>query len=305
MAKSHDHHGQTEWRGLKPTPPAQFAQWPFYYASLQCNWVYWYCDLEAARPLVETQGGSATGLRVARFPVEEGKHSVDKAVVLLNFQRYTAHYDNALGTTNEVEFNVVAYAANRSPAVPYMPLETWLNGKDQTKTLGHLRLHVAADNRIAVKAGRAVFGEPKFYGEFNYVVPTLNAAPSRRWNVQLTNPENADQFVYDMKADFEGVDFAPTNCTPIPEFACGLGRTVMTRWTIMGQFRTAMLDGKGDAKRVKLKIGENDFAMTKDMRALLGDKQKPAAAQTFTSLPACAEPEGFYIDALDGGAAYG
>lgn len=315
MAKSESHQatgghdGQTDWTGLKPTPPAGFAHWPFYYASLQCNWVYWYVDIETARPFVEAQGGQPTGLRVARFPVEERGKTVDKAVVLLNFQRYTAHYDNALGTTNEVEFNVVAYAANRSPGVPYMPLETWLGGKDQTKTLGHLRLHVAADNKIAVQAGREVFGEPKFYGEFNYSAPTLNAAPSRDWKVQLVNPEKAEEYVYDMDADFAGLAFDPTNCTPIPEFACGLGRTVMTRWTIMGQFMTAMLEKKADAKddgaRVSLKIGGNDFVMTRDMRALLGDAGPPAAAQTFTSLPACAEPEGFYIDAADRGDAYG
>lgn len=309
MAKSasHEasHRGQTEWTGLKPTPPAQFSQWPFYYASLQCNWVYWYADIETATPYVEAQNGEPTGLKVARFPVKEGKKTVDRAVVLLNFQRYTAHYDNALGTTNEVEFNVVAYPANRSPGVPYMPLEAWLGGKDQTKTLGHLRLHVAADNKIAVAAGRAVFGEPKFFGQFNYKAPTLNAAPSRDWKVQLLNPKDDNDFVYDMRADFEGLEFNPTNCTPIPEFACGLGRTVMTRWTIMGQFQTAMLDDKKDAKRVKLKVGANDFVMTKDVAALIGEKNRAVAAQTFASAPACAEPEGFYIDAMDRGDAYG
>lgn len=297
MAGTASHHGQTEWTGLKPKPPADFAEWPFYYASLQCNWVYWYTDIETARPYVEGPVGAPTGLRVARFPVKTGRKTVDKAVVLLNFQRYTAHYDNALGTTNEVEFNVIAYPANRSPAVPYMPLADFLRGKDQTKTLGHLRLHVAADNAIAVKAGREVFGEPKFLGDFVYQAPTLNAAPSREWKVRLIDPADKDKSVYDMKADFDGLAFWPTNCTPIPEFALGLGRTVMTRWTIMGQFLTAMLDSAEDRKRVKLKIGANDFVMTKDMRALIGEKNPAVAAQSFTSLPACAEPEGFYIDA--------
>lgn len=305
MAKREDQFGQTPWEGLKPTPPADFAQWPFYYASLQCNWVYWYADLDVARGFVEDSGGKPTGLRAARFPVAQGKKTVDKAVVLLNFQRYTAHYTNALGTTNEVEFNVVAYPENRAPGVPYMPLERFLNGKDQTKTLGHLRLHVAADNAIAVKAGREVFGEPKFVGQFVYEAPTLNGPPSADWKVRLVNPENADEFVYDMDADFAGLPFWPTNCTPIPEFALGLGRTVMTRWTIMGQFMTAMLEEKEDQKRVKLKIGANDFSMTEDMRALIGEKNRAVAAQSFTSLPACAEPEGFYVDAMDRNGLYG
>jgi len=297
--------GQTPWEGLKPTPPASFAQWPFYYASLQCNWVYWYADLDVARGYVEDSGGSPTGLRVARFPVASGKDTVDKALVLLNFQRYTAHYDTGLGTTNEVEFNIVAYPENRAPGVPYMPLDKFLTGKDQTKTLGHLRVHVAADNAIAVKAGRAVFGEPKFFGQFVYQAPTLNASPSGQWNVRLVNPENKDEHVYDMKADFADLPFWPANCTPIPEFALGLGRTVMTRWTIMGQFMTAMLDDPQDRARVSLDIGTNDFAMTTDMRALIGDGNSAVAAQSFSSLPACVEPEGFYIDTRDLGDTHG
>lgn len=303
MAK--DKNGQTPWEGLKPTPPENFAQWPFYYASLQCNWVYWYADLDVARGFVEDTGGAPTGLRVARFPVAEGTKIVDKALVLLNFQRYTAHYADALGTTNEVEFNVVAYPENRAPGVPYMPLQQFLNGKDQTKTLGHLRLHVAADNAIAVKAGRAVFGEPKFLGQFVYQAPTLNASPSADWKVRLVNPENPDEYVYDMEADFAGLPFWPTNCTPIPEFALGLGRTVMTRWTIMGQFMTAMLDDPDDRARVTLKIGANDFAMAADMRALIGEQTQAVAAQSFSSLPACVEPEGFYLDTVDQGDGHG
>ncbi len=298
-------HGQTPWQGLKPKPPAQFSQWPFYYASLQCNWVYWYVDPETARPYVEQANGNPTGLRVALFPVEEHGITVDKAVVLLNFQRYTAHYTNALGTTNEVEFNVIAYPANRSPGVPYMPLKDFLDGKDQTKTLGHLRLHVAADNEVAVEAGRAVFGEPKFFGQFVYDVPTLNGPPNCDWKVRLVNPENGNEFVYDMHAALAGLEFWPTNCTPIPEFATGLGRTVWTRWTIAGQFQTAMLDRDQDRQRVSLRIGDNDFVMSRDLRALIGDHNPAVAAQTFVSLPACIEPEGFYVDGIDREDAYG
>jgi hypothetical protein len=38
--------------------------------------------------------------------------------------------------------------------------------------------------------------------------------------------------------------------------------------------------------------------MTKDMRALFSDMQ-PAAVQIFESPPACIEPRGFYMDAID------
>ena len=299
--------GQTPVTGVMPKLPKKFSTFPFYYASLQCQWVYWYTTVEAAEPFVD-----GTGLAVARFPVDAGGGKTeDRAVILLNFQRYTAHYDTGLGVTNEVEFNLIAYPMNRSPGVPYLPLEQYLLGRDQTKTLGHLRLHVAADAPIAVEAGREVFGEPKFVGNFNYKVPSLNAAPldesgfevSHKWDIELIDPDNRDDFVYRLNADFTRFPWITTNCTPIPEFATGLGRTVWTHWTIMGVFNTCMLD-EDMQKRVALTIGENDFAMTRDMRALFTDK-RAAAAQIFESAPACIEPRGFYVDAIDRDDRYG
>ncbi len=288
---------QTPATGVMPKLPEPFDVFPFYYASLQCQWVYWYTTPEAAEPFVK-----GTGLCVARFPDKDGN---DRAVILLNFQRYTSHYDNALGTTNEVEFNLLAYPANRVPGVPKMSLVDYLHGRDQTKTIGHLRLHVAADNKVAVAAGRAVFGEPKFYGTFNYKVPTLNAKPlgerllqSEKWRIELVNPDDTEDFVYRLDADFAGYRWTPTNCTPIPEFATGLGRTVWTHWTIVGVFQTAILSPE-EAAGVSLKIGENDFSMTQDMRVLFADAT-PVAAQVFESPPACIEPRGFYVDAIEG-----
>lgn len=297
---------QTPITGVMPMLPKLYDTFPFMYASLQCQWMYWYTTIEAAEPFVK-----GTGLCVAQFPVDVGNGKTEKrAVILLNFQRYTAHYDNSLGTTNEVEFNLLAYPANRSPGVPEMQLWEYLHGRDQTKTVGHLRLHVAADNKVAVTAGRQVFGEPKFYGVFNYVVPALNAkmtdsvSPSvpptqkHKWHIDLINPDDPETLVYSLKSDFKGYEWTKTNCTPIPEFATGLGRTVWTRWTIAGLFDTIMLSKK-QADKISLKIGDNDFAMTRDMRALFTD-MKPVAAQIFESPPACIEPRGFYVDAIDG-----
>lgn len=288
---------QTPATGVMPKLPDEFDAFPFYYASLQCQWVYWYIAPEIAEAFVK-----GTGLCVARFPHADGR---ERAVILLNFQRYTAHYDNALGTVNEVEFNLLAYPANRVPGVPQMSLVEYLHGHDQTKTIGHLRLHVAADNKVAVKAGREVFGEPKFFASFNYKVPALNAKPegdppvqSQTWRIELVDPKNPEDFVYRLSTDFTGYRWTPTNCTPIPEFATGLGRTVWTRWTIVGLFQTAMLT-PAQAKAVRLEIGGNEFAMTRDMRTLFGGAE-PAAAQVFDSPPACIEPRGFYVDAIDG-----
>ena len=295
---------QTDVTGVMPKLPKQFDTFPFYYASLQCQWMYWYTSIERAKPFVE-----GTGLCVAEFPDENGEN---KAVILLNFQRYTAHYDNSLGFVNEVEFNLLAYPSNRVPGVPKMTLAEYLYGRDQTKTIGHLRVHVAADNAVAVKAGRQAFGEPKFLGNFNYKVPSLNAKMKgdppispKKWWIQLVNPDDPQTIVYDLKADLgklKGDHWTATDYTPIPEFATGLGRTVWTRWTIAGLFDTAVLstkEGKRVAKTFKLKIGDNDFPMTRDMRRLFTD-MTPVAVQVFESPPACYEPRGFYVDAIDG-----
>ncbi|MGI9319108.1 MAG: hypothetical protein ACR2QW_17405 [bacterium] len=294
---------QTPLTGVMPKLPDVYDTFPFMYASLQCQWMYWYTTIEAAEPFVK-----GTGLCVAQFPVDVGKDKIEpRAVILLNFQRYTAHYDNSLGTVNEVEFNLLAYPANRSPGVPEMKLWEYLHGRDQTKTVGHLRLHVAADNEVAVAAGREVFGEPKFYGVFNYKVPALNAkmtltdppTQKHKWRIDLINPDDPETLVYSLKSDFKGYEWTKTNCTPIPEFATGLGRTVWTRWTIAGLFDTIMLEPK-QAKKISLTIGDNDFAMTKDMRALFTkENMNPVAAQIFESPPACIEPRGFYVDAID------
>jgi hypothetical protein len=295
---------QTPITGVMPKLPAQFDTFPFAYASLQCQWMYWYTTIEAAEPFVK-----GTGLCVARFPVEIDGEIVDRAVILLNFQRYTAHYDNSLGTVNEVEFNLLAYPANRSPGVPEMPLWEYLYGRDQTKTIGHLRLHVAADNKVAVQAGYEVFGEPKFYAEFRYKVPSLNAKmligpsgvpeQSHTWHIDLVNPDDPETLIYHLEGDFSGYQWNKTNNTPIPEFATKLGRTVWTRWTIMGMFDTVLLSGE-QSESITISFGDNDFIMTRDMRRLFTDRQ-PVAVQIFESQPACLEPRGFYVDALDGG----
>lgn len=292
---------QTPATGVMPKLPKEFSSFPFYYASLQCQWLYWYTTIEAAEPFVQ-----GTGLCVARFPVmnAEGVEE-DRAVLVLNFQRYTSHYNNGLGTTNEVEFNLLAYPSNRSPGVPKMPLWEYLYGNDQTSTIGHLRLHVAADNKVAVAAGRAVFGEPKFYGVFNYDVPSLNAPMTatippkqvQTWQIELVNPDDPDDFIYRVQADFTAYQWNRTDCTPVSEFATGLGRTIWTRWTIIGLFDTAMLTPEA-GRAVRLEIGGNDFPMTRDMRALFTD-MVPVAAQVFESPPACIEPRGFYLDAID------
>jgi hypothetical protein len=74
--------GQLPESGIMPKLPQQFSSFPFYYASLQCQWIYWYTSVEAAEPYVK-----GTGLCVARFPIKNEKgEDEDRAVIVLPCQ---------------------------------------------------------------------------------------------------------------------------------------------------------------------------------------------------------------------------
>jgi hypothetical protein len=262
---------------------------PFYYASLQCLWVFWQTEYRLAQKYVQ-----GTGLQVANFD--------GKAVAVLNFQRYTAELNQLLASVNEVEFNLVVYPANREPNVPMLSLKDWLAGEDQTKTIGHFRLHVAADNQPAVDAGRGAFGEPKFLSTFTYTVPSLNGSPADKWDTQLNdpnqppdpkNPHDPNKYIYRLVGDFTNNSFRPVDPSPIPEFATGLGPTVMTYWDILGDFHHCDL---ADPAPVNLSIGNSKHPMVADLRKLIGANEA-VAVQTFTSRPVCIEPRGSYLEA--------
>jgi hypothetical protein len=241
------------------------------------------------------------------------------AIAMLDFQRYTQHSAAFLGTCNEVELNVVAFPKTRLPDVPAMSFEEWLAGEDQTKTLGHLRLSVAADNPFAVKAGRELFGEPKFCSTFAYDVPCLNDPEVTTWQIQLNYPSpqgGANDFIYALSASTVGLVPYTVNPSPVPEFAVLRGHTVQTMWNLLGASAAWLLTGEL-ASRVTLTLGtprpegfvppgaaapqpgcEGSDALAYEMRLMMGNLftgRSPCAITLFDSAPVCVEPRGFYI----------
>lgn len=150
---------------MPPIPPT--LAMPFYYASLQTHWLYFPVELELARKAL-----SKTACEPFVFS------DLDTAVAVLNFQRYTSTGNSYLGTTVEVEFNILAFPTSQRGRVPTsMTLMKYLYGEDYQKVIGPFRLHVPASSAVAVSAGRALFGEPKFVSLFETAVPSLNNPP--------------------------------------------------------------------------------------------------------------------------------
>lgn len=151
---------------VMPPIPATLSM-PFYYASLQTHWLYFPVDLELARKAL-----SKTECEPYVFS------DLGTAVAVLNFQRYTSTGNSYLGTTVEVEFNIVAFPRiERGRVASSMTLMQYLYGEDHQKVIGPFRLHVPAASPIAVQAGRELFGEPKFMCAFVTAVPSLNNPP--------------------------------------------------------------------------------------------------------------------------------
>lgn len=149
---------------LPPIP--QYLSMPFYYATLQTHWVYVPVSAELAEKAL-----AGTGCEPYIF-------TDHKAVAVINFQRYLSTANSYLGTTNEVEFNLIAYPRSAGDRVASsMTLAQYAYGEDLQKVIGQFRLHVPADNVGAVLAGRDLFGEPKFVSAFATAVPSLNNPP--------------------------------------------------------------------------------------------------------------------------------
>lgn len=180
---------------LPPIP--RYLSMPFYYATLQAHWVYVPVSAELAKKTL-----AGTGCEPYIF-------ADHKAVAVINFQRYLSTANSYLGTTNEVEFNLIAFPRSAGDRVASsMTLAQYAYGEDLQKVIGHFRLHVPADNAAAVLAGRNLFGEPKFVSAFDTAVPSLNSPPpnSPIWReLKDVQPQSPTSWRYTVSTTVEAV----------------------------------------------------------------------------------------------------
>lgn len=260
-------------------PPDPDAGMPFWYASLTTYWVYWQVPIEVLAPHVGDDF----------VPADIG----GTGLVVVNPQLYTSIFNNGQELTTETEFNIVVAPRSAGDRAPHgMPLADYLAGSDQTKLLGNLRLHVACDDKVAVEAGRAVFGEPKFVTTFSYDVPTINAPDQHTWSWRCNDPNHSEQFIFDLQvAELTGTPVA-VNTSPITGYTYLHGRPVGSRWNPLGASMQYDVSEPGD---VVVSYGGSDHPMRLDMQEIIGTR--PASAmQVFASPPVCVESGPYYVD---------
>ena len=257
---------------------------PFFYGTLASVWVFFPAAIDVLARFL-----AGTGLRVA--PIDDG------GLAGLNFQRYLASSDTELESTVEVEFNIVAYPVAREGTVPRLSLAEYVGGADTTKTIGNYRLHVACDDKVAIKYGKLFFGEPKFLATFKYNVPDLNAPDTTTWTVRCTEPARPRGEVFALRiADLGGRSAVPANGSEIVQYSVLNGRPVCSRWNIFGAARTVLL-GRTGPSPVSLSLSPRSrHPMTADMRAILGRSPRAAAVQTYVSPPAASIGRPAYAD---------
>jgi hypothetical protein len=300
---------QTPFSELFPPLPEGFQE-PFYYASLQSFWLYYRVDPEVlVKHLPDLP--KPDGLQVALFDFGGGEQA---GLVSLDFQRYTGHGPSYLETANEVEFNLYAYPHAREPDVPLMSWQQYLLGQDQTKTIGGYRLHVPCDNAIAVRAGKGLYGEPKYLATFDCAVPCLNgppSPPSTAWSYQVfaaappsgegaSSPPSPGPLIYGLQCDLGGTAPVPANQSPLIEYGAltdsgGTSRLVGNHWDFYGPFDTYMPSGSAPPLRAEITLGTDPdpTGTVADLQELIGVAQ-PLAAQVYESRPVSAESRGWY-----------
>lgn len=270
----------TETRVLPPLPEG--FNFPFYYASLDSFWAYYQVDADKLVPYLEH-----TGLMPAMF---EGK-----ALVNINFQRYTSHLPQVLSTVTEVEFNLVSYPASQKRGVPTLSVDDYLSGQDQTKLIGNYRLHVAADNQFAVTAGIEAFGEPKFFTTFtNTTVPALNDPTVTTWTIECDDPNDkaAGRFIFRLLTNPVTLRPQAQSLSPITGYTLYNKRLLGTRWNLFGAYSSAT---HVKSELVQLTFGASPNPMRLDMQKLIGSTQA-YALQHFASPPAATEGRGYYVE---------
>lgn len=259
---------------------------PFYYGSISSFWLHFRVEIKKLIPLLE-----GTGLIPADFN--------GMGLVNLNFQNYTAHNGNSLAATSELEFNIIAYPEARKNNAPKISAECFLTGQDQTKTLGNYRVHVPCDNKFAVAAGIGLFGENKFYAQFDYVVPSVNLPEVSTWKYTISDEKNKE--IISVNADFKELISKVANPSAIVNYSMMDGRLVGSRRNILSTAKHYFPITDVQAKKTKVVIGNSTkHQMAKDLATALGKNKKGKistpvfAIQVIQSPPVIIESRPYY-----------
>jgi hypothetical protein len=265
----------------------------FYYAGISAIWIWYEAPLEILRAYLNPLGMT---------PYNFGGHGA----VNINFFNALALYgqgqpgNQGLGGFSETELNIAAFATKVAANVPQgITLEQYLTSGDPTKRIGNYRVWVAADDPIAVAAGRQVFMENKFLASYTYNVPGPNnprPAPDQfTYDWTLNDPDKDAVTIYTASLDLTGLSSVPGNISEVIDlsFDTESRRPVGSRRNYFGLFDTYLQSAV--AKAVTLSFGKSKHPMRHDMERLIG-KRRPAALQLFQSPTCIGEAAGYYAD---------
>lgn len=328
---------------LVPSPNNGFAM-PFFYGAIRSCWAWFAVDKAVADELLQSGTGGATGMEATEFAhgkSSHGKSSHGKgttALACLNFMHYPSMGSSYGSFTTELEVNVVGHPKKKAKSVPSLSVREFLYGQEQTKLVGYYRLHVVADSVIAIQAGRSVFGEYKYYGQFTYEIPTYNlplepmppqAASSSKTMLDWTFSSHIDGgsvfadvatvganftltlLLSKMQPDVQSSQTALTDYSMWSKFTAAqvdptktpvppVGKRLNgSRRNYLGALTTYWIDGAA-SKNVKLAYGKNtnDLGLTRDMKKLLGAAPQPVAAAWIRSQPAVIESPAYFADRI-------
>jgi hypothetical protein len=289
-------------------PPAIPPDWgyAFYYGSLSWLTVYY-------RAPVDRLASFLTGTGFAPAVFDDGSGAVG-----LNPMTYGSHLENQVEATTEAELNVLAYPADRASAVPVVGFTDYLMGLEQTKTIGNYRVWVPCDDPIAVKAGRAMFGENKFTTTLPYSFPGPNsgatvwtflccdpsAPPTPRYGCdpgEGCDPANPGLFIFRLTADLQGVAPVFGSNTPIIDYSVRGAepgdplRPIGSVRNLLGPLQTYLAPPGGALDGVTVTAGTSEHPMTEAVRELVVG-QSCVAAQVFQSATPVIESRPFWAD---------
>jgi hypothetical protein len=261
-----------------PPLPAGFGL-PFYYSSLSNFEVFYLADATVAGRYLE-----GTGLQLATFE--------SKACVSFNHQLYTAQFPSGASITQEIELNILAYPAALAGLVASVSFEQFVLGDEQSKILGNHRVWVPCNADLAIKAGKELFGEPKFKTSFAISIPSPNDPTVTTWSITCQDPDNPEIAIFTCAADLRGLDPVLSNPAPHTEYGSFGGRLIGCRWNVLSPYETCFLDARA-SKRIALTIGKSAHPMAADMKALIGSSLA-TAVRSFQSASAATQSRAYY-----------
>lgn len=253
----------------------------FYYASLNYIEVYYLISPEKVSRYLE-----GTNLSPVLFD--------NKACVSFNFHSYSSHFCNASGFTQEVELSITCFPNKYTDIIPELSFLQYLEGEEQSKTIGNYRIHVPCDDTVAIEAGKKKFGEPKFEARFKTQIPAFNNPSVSIWKFNCSeNIANGNE-IFSCEIDLTKLANSFSNIFPRTYYGLIDGKTIGSRWNLLSPIQTYILS-LDDAKRVNLKFGKSKSQMKKDMQYLI-ENNSAVAIHEYRSKPIAIQGRSYWIN---------